>query len=71
MGFSVDDLDALDDIWMLHTLHDLYLSIKIDFGVFLVVLLFGDDLDGINLFRPIDVVAKSDFSKCSFSNSFA
>ena len=70
MGFSVDDLDALDDIWMLHTLHDLYLSIKIDFGVFLVVLLFGDDLDSINLFRSIDVVTKSDFSKCSFANSF-
>ena len=70
MSFSVDDLDALDDIWMLHTLHDLYLSIKIDFGVFLVVLLFGDDLDSISLFRPIDVVAKSDFSKCSLSNSF-
>ena len=70
MSFSVDDLDALDDIWMLYTLNDLYLSIKIDFGVFLVVLLFGDDLDSISLFRPIDVVAKSDFSKCSFSNSF-
>ena len=70
MSFSVDDLHALNDIWMLYTLHDLNLSIQIDFGVFLVVLLFGNDLDRIDLLRSVDVVAKSDFSKCSFTNSF-
>ena len=70
MGLCVNDIKAFDDIWVLNTLHDLYLTIKFYRRIYLLAMSLGDDFDSKASLRSVHVMCKPYFAKGSLSDFF-
>ena len=66
----VNDIKAFDDIWVLNTLHDLYLTIPFYWRINLLAISLGDDFDSVAFLRSVHVMCESYFTKSSLPDFF-